>query len=155
MMGTVNRSENTALLASLAQLLEANRANLDDRYQHILRETLFLNRTALRPNMVKNIASEELEAISDFLGPAKHPALEHGSHLYEIGLSEQVLLSLGQILRLFFLPHLAPEQVAPMLEVIDSYQTDVILGFIRSLEKGIFSEQELTRKAFQRASHQD
>jgi hypothetical protein len=139
------------LQKQLAQLLETNRADLVGQYQQVLRETQFLNRAEVRPNMLKGIAADEAQAFLDFLGQPAYSSLEYGGHLYQIGLSEQVLLRLNQITRQYMLPHMLNGQTAQMLALVDRYQAGVIRGYIQTLEKHIFTEQELTRQAFLRA----
>jgi hypothetical protein len=149
----VNTDPVTAetLQKQLAQLLETNRADLVGQYQQILRETQFLNRAEVRPNMLKGIAADEAQAFLDFLGQPAYSSLDYGSHLYQIGLSDQVLLRLNQTTRQFMLPHMLNGQTAQMLALVDHYQSGVIRGYIQALEKHIFTEQELTRQAFLRA----
>jgi len=143
------------LQKQLAQLLETNRVDLVGQYQQVLRETQFLNRAEVRPNMLKGIAADEAQAFLDFLSQPAYSSQEYGSHLYQIGLSEQVLLRLGQIMRQFMLPHMVNGETAQMLGLIDRYQAGVIRGYIQALEKHIFTEQELTRQAFLRAIGQN
>jgi hypothetical protein len=85
-----------------------------------------------------------------FLTQPAFPLIEHGSKLHRTGLSERVVLRLGHITRLFFLPHLKSDQVLPMLETVHAYQEGVIQGFIQGLEKYHLSEMERTRNALQR-----
>jgi hypothetical protein len=136
----------------LAQLVEANRADLTDHFQKFLRETLFINRAEVRPSQVKGIAGEEVEALLDFLQQPAFSGIKRGAQLYQTGLSQPVIMRLSQVMRQFFLPHLESSQIAPMLELVDTYQVEVMQGFIKSLETGIFHEQELTYQALQRAN---
>jgi len=138
----------------LAQLLETNREDLVGRYQRVLRETLFLNRADVRPNIVKGIASDEVVAFLGFLQQPAFSGAERGAQLYQTGLGEQVLLRLGQVMRQFFLPYLENGQIAPMLELVDTYQEAVVQGFMQALEKNVFTEQERTYQALQRANNQ-
>jgi signal transduction histidine kinase len=133
------------------QLIESNRADLANRYHQVLRETLFSNRTTMRPSMIKSIASDEIDALNRFLCQSLSSITEHGVQLYETGLGEQAVLRLGQATRQFFLTHLDDGQVAPTLEAIDAYQESVIQGYIQTQEKTILKEQELIRSAFQTA----
>jgi hypothetical protein len=138
----------------LAQLVENNRADLAGRCQRLLRDTLFINRAEMRPNMVKGIALEEVDALLGFLRQPAFSGIEHGAKLYRTGLGEQVIMRMGQVMRQFFLQHLENGQVSLMLELVDSYQVAVIQGFIKDLEKGIFVEQERTYQALQRVNSQ-
>jgi len=143
--------ETNALQKQLAQLLGTNREELSNQYQRVLRESLFLNRGEVRPNMIKGIASDEVETFLDFLQQPGFSGAERGAQLYKTGLGEQVVLRLGWVMRQFFLSYLENGQVAPMLELVDAYQEAVIQGYIKCLEKDIFTEQERTFKALQRA----
>lgn len=145
----------TDTLQQLAQLIEINRDDLETRIELVLRQTLFANRAEIRPNMLKSIASENVSAFLDFLSKPTYSSLEHGRHLYQIGLSEQVTLRLSQIIHLFCLQHLTNNQMVPMLEIINIYQIEVMKGFIQALQNDVFKQQELTRQAFQRAIKQD
>jgi hypothetical protein len=138
------------LMDLLAQRVQANCSDLGGGYQRVLRESLFLNRAEVRPNMIKGIASDEVEALLGFLQQPAFSGAERGAQLYQTGLGEQVVLRLIQVTRQFFLPYLENGQIAPMLELVDAYQETVIQGYIKALEKDIFAEQERTFKALQR-----
>jgi len=154
-MGSKNPAITDSLRALLAQLIEANRADLVGRYQRILRETLFSSRAAVRPSLLKGIAADEADALGRFLRQPQLPATERGAQLYQTGLSEQPVLRMGQATRQFFLTHIDDGQIAPALAAVDIYQEAVIRGFIQSLEKAIFSEQERSRHAFERVVNRE
>ena len=139
----------------LVQLLEANRPELVGSYQQVLRDAMFNGRSTMRPNMLKKIASDEVDVIRDFLHQPQQQAAERGVQLHQSGLSEQPLLRLGQVTRQFFVKRLDNDQIAPTLELIDAYQEQVVQGFIQSLEKSVFSVQERTRHAFERVVNRD
>ncbi len=143
------------LRAQLAQLLEVNRLELVDGYQRVLREFLFNGRSTMRPNMLRQIATDEVEAIHNFLRQPQPQVVERGIQLHQSGLSEQPLLRLGQVTRQFFVKHLENGQIAPALAVIDSYQEQVVQGFIHSLETAVFNVQEQTRHAFERVVNRE
>jgi hypothetical protein len=152
-MEKISLTITDSLRTNLTQLIEANRPDLISRYQQILRETLFSSRSALRPSMLKTIASDEVDTFGNFLHQPQ--ALERGIQLYQIGLSEQPILRMSQATRQFFVAHLENGQIASTLEVIDAYQEQIIRGFIQSLEKAVFNEQERTRQAFERVMNRD
>lgn len=154
-MGKRSLTVTDSLRILLVQLLETNRPDLANRYQQVLREALFSSRSAMRPSMVKNIASDEVESLNNFLRHPQLPATERGVKLYQTGLGEQPILRLGQVTRQFFLTHLEDGQIAPTLEAIDAYQEGVVQGYIQSLEKAVFNEQERTRHAFERVANRD
>lgn len=139
----------------LAQLLEANRSELMSHYQSVLREAMFDGRSKMRPNMLKKIASEEVDAFGDFLHQPEQHVLARGAQLHQFGLSEQPLLRMGQVTRQFFVKRLESDQIAPTLELIDTYQEQVVRGFIHGLETAVFNVQERTRRAFERVVNRD
>jgi len=143
------------LCVQLAQLLAANRATLVNLYQQVLRDAMFNGRSTMRPNMLQKIASDEVEALGNFLHQPQRQVFERGAQLHHSGLSEQPLLRMGQVTRQFFVKHLENGQIAPALELIDAYQEQVIQGFIQSLEKAVFNVQERTRHAFERVVNRD
>lgn len=136
---------------TLTQLIESSRANLAASFSQVLRETLFSRRTTVRPNMLKGIASNEVDALNYFFSQSAFSAVEHGEQLYHTGLSEQAVLRLGQVTRQFLLSHLENSQIPPALAAIDAYQESVIQGYSQTREKTILREQELIRSALQAA----
>lgn len=148
-MENVNFVKTETLREQLAQMVEANRIDLASRYNQILRETLFTGRSELRPNQLKNIAADEVDAFLKFLRVVEFPGLEHGFQLCRIGLGEQTILSLGQVSRQFVLTFQESGLTASVLELVDSYQNAVIRGFIQAREKIILREQEQIRSAFE------
>lgn len=146
----MNSAVSDDLYIHLAQLIEAERSELIGSYQRILREALFNGRSKMRPNMLKKIALDEVDAFSDFLHQLQPNVIERGVKLHESGLNEQPLLRMGQVTRQFFLTRLMDGQAAPAMELIDAYQEQVIQGYIQALENSVFNVQEKTRHAFER-----
>jgi hypothetical protein len=140
--------EQLAIL--LAQRVENNRADLMDRHLIVLRESLFSNRAELRPNMLKQIAADETEAVLHFLRRSKFSGVERGEQLHLAGFNAGAILKLSQVTRQFLLNHLENHQIALMLDIVHDYQEAVILGFVKSLEKDLRMEVERTRRAVQR-----
>jgi hypothetical protein len=140
--------EQLAIL--LAQRVENNRADLMDRHLIVLRESLFSNRAELRPNMLKQIAADETEAVLHFLRRSKFSGVERGEQLHLAGFNAGAILKLSQVTRQFLLNHLENHQIALMLDIVHDYQEAVILGFVKSLEKDLRMEVERTRMAVQR-----
>ena len=60
-------TQNEQLVALLMQRLEIDRAELVDLYRRVLRDGLFSNRAEVRPNMLMQIAADEVEAFLNFL----------------------------------------------------------------------------------------
>lgn len=150
-MGNTMLVKTDAWQRVLIQLVETNRADLVSSYHQVLQETLFGSRSTMRPNMLKGIAADEIDALNNFLRQPLSSVMEHGAQLYETGLSEQAVLRLGQVTRQFFLTHLESGQIAPALEAIDTYQETMIRGYIQTQAKIILKEQELIRSAFEMA----
>ena len=143
-------TQNEQLVALLMQRLEIDRAELVDLYRRVLRDGLFSNRAEVRPNMLMQIAADEVEAFLNFLNQPAFSGAERGLQLHQTGLSEGVVLRLGQVTRQFFLDRLEQNQIASMLEIVHAYQEGVMLGFIKNLEKYHLDELERTRNALQR-----
>ncbi|MBI5838750.1 MAG: hypothetical protein HZB19_01485 [Chloroflexi bacterium] len=148
-MENIAPNQSGALLASLALRVEAHRADLMDRYRRSLQETLFTNRTEVRPRELGRIAAEEAEALIRAFHPHRPSGVEQGAKLCQMGLSEQAILGLGKAARQFILAIFEPDLISPALDVADSYQDEVIRGFIQSREKLILAEQERIRGALQ------
>src|SRR5512133_2671934 len=94
-METETPTQANQLTNSLAQCVEANRADLISRYHRSLQENLFSNRSEVRPRDLASIATKEVETFVSFLRDPSFPTLEHGSKFCERGLSEQTLLGLA------------------------------------------------------------
>ncbi len=133
------------------QVIESKRAELQDSYLQVLRNTLFSRRTNLRPNMLKRVAEDEISWLVNFFGQPDQLALEYGVRLYETGVSAQAVLRIGQVTRQFFLGQLPEASLAPALLAYDTFRESIISGFIQTQEKSILREQELIRSALQTA----
>ncbi|MCB0196814.1 MAG: hypothetical protein KDJ65_32985 [Anaerolineae bacterium] len=140
---------NTELLPELlARKIESYRADLMRRYQQALRQTLFTNRTQIRPTMLGKLAEAEVEALFNFFNQTLS-GKAHGNHLGHIGLSDQTVLRLNQATRRFFITHLDGDMLIPALDLIDAHQNEVVHGFIEGQAKLIYDEQERMRSALQ------
>jgi hypothetical protein len=140
------------LVNLLALRVENNRADLVDRYLIVLRESLFSNRAELRPNMLKQIAVDEAEALLHFLRQSGFSGAERGEQLHRTGFNAGAILKLSQVTRQFLLNHLENHQIAPMLDIVDTYQVAIIEGFVQSIDKTNLIELERTRNALQRGN---
>jgi hypothetical protein len=134
----------------LAQRVEAQRANLAARYLDVLRESLFSNRAEVRPSILKSMASDEAEALLNFLRQSGFSGAERGELLHQAGFNAGAILKLGQVTRQFLLNHLENRQIAPMLVLVDIYQEAIIEGFVQSIDKEKLIELERVRNALQR-----
>ena len=134
----------------LAQRVEAQRANLAARYLDVLRESLFSNRAEVRPSILKSMASDEAEALLNFLRQSGFSGAERGELLHQAGFNAGAILKLGQVTRQFLLNHLENRQIAPMLVLVEIYQEAIIEGFVQSIDKEKLIELERVRNALQR-----
>jgi signal transduction histidine kinase len=136
------------LAVSLAERVQANRADLIARYRRSLQETLFTNRTEVRPRELGAIAEGEADALISAL-PHPHLGVEHGTKLCQMGFSEQTFLGLSQATRRFILAIFEKDLIPLALDAGDAYQNAVVRGFIQGREKLILAEQERIRGALQ------
>jgi hypothetical protein len=151
-MGNTTSDQNEQLVNLLAQRVEVNRAELIGRYQQVLQESLYTNRASVRPSMLKQIATDEAEALLNFLRQSEFSGAERGEKLHQAGFNAGSILKLSQVTRQFLLNHLENHQIAPMLEIVDMYQQAVIEGFIQSIEKVNLSDLDQARTIFQRGN---
>ncbi len=128
----------------------ARRADLETAYHQVLRETLFTNRTQIRPAKLKQVATEEVAILLDFLQNAHYDTgFKRGESLYQLGLSYESMLRLGQATREFCLAEFPPEISKLALKATDNYYQAMVLGFSRTHEKVILEEQERIRAAME------
>ena len=135
----------------LAQQVETHRTDLANRYHQCLTETLFTNRSEVRPTLLRSIAKDEVETLLLFLRSFSFDGTKHGARLCQVGLSEKSVLQLGHASRQFFVNHLDHDKFAQALDIIGSYQDATIQGFIQKREEIVLSEQERIRRAFELA----
>jgi signal transduction histidine kinase len=148
-MENENIEKIDTLREKLIQTVQANRIDLISRYGQSLRGTLFTNRFEMRPSLLKSVASDEADALLNFLCTPEFSGEDHGARSCQTGLSEQTLLGLRQVTRQFFMASLEFDILSPALDILDTYQNAVVEGFIKSREKIILAEQEQIRSAFQ------
>ncbi len=149
-MENTNSVQPEHLMDLLAQRVETHRADLVGRYLGVLRESLFSNRAEVRPNILKSIASDEADALLNFLRQTEFSGAERGEQLHQAGFNAGAILKLSQVTRQFLLNHLENHQIAPMLEIVDAYQVAIVEGLIQSIDKINLKELERTRNALQR-----
>ncbi len=154
-MENLNSAQPEQLRKLLAQRVEVDRDDLAVRYFGVLRESLFTNRASVRPSMIKQIAADEADALLNFLRQSGFSGAERGEKLHQAGFNAGAILKLGQVTRQLLLNHLENHQIAPMLEIVDSYQQAVIEGFVQSIDKENLIELERTRNALQGGSTQN
>lgn len=134
----------------LVQQIEQNRAELTRLYSGALRETLFTNRSKIRPAALGQIAADEIEYLLQHLQQSERSGSEHGVMLCQLGLSDQSLLRLGMATRQFLVTYLDKEWLVPACEVIDTYLSAIIRGFVQNREEVILLEQERIRSALEK-----
>jgi signal transduction histidine kinase len=140
--------QSDELAVSFARRVQENRADLIARYRHSLQETLFTNRTQVRPRELGVIAEGEADALISSLSQP-HLGVDHGRKLCQMGLSEQTVLSLNHSTRQFILATFERDLIPLVLDATDAYQNAVVRGFIEGREKLILAEQERIRGALQ------
>jgi hypothetical protein len=149
-MENKNSAQPEELRELLAQRVEAQRADLAARYLAVLRESLLSNRSEVRPRILKSIASDEADALLNFLRQSGFSGTERGEVLHQAGFNAGAILKLGQVTRQFLLNHLENRQIAPMLVLVDVYQEAIIEGFVQSINKEKLIELERGQNALQR-----
>ncbi len=147
-MKNVSAVHTGELAESFARRAREHRADLIARYHHSLQETLFTNRTEVRPRELGAIAEAEADALISALSHP-HLGVEHGTKLCQMGFSEQTILGLSHATRRFILAIFENNLIPLALDAGDAYQNAVVRGFIQSREKLILSEQERIRGALQ------
>lgn len=152
-MENVYSTQPDKLMALLTQRVEDNLAELAERHLTVLRESIFSNRAELRPSTLKSIAMEEAEALLHFLKQTKFSPSERGEQLHVAGFNAGAILRLNQVTRQFLLQQLENHQIAPMLEIVDTYQRMIIEGFVQSIDKANLVELERVRNALQRSDN--
>ena len=140
--------EEVSQLERVSAQLDTNRDELLEQYRQTFKETLFENRSQIRPAILPSTAAREVETLIDyFRRPSPEIARERGVQLCQIGFSEKTLLRLGSTSRQFFLMHLANELFPVALITMDDYQAALLHGFIQTRENAILNEQEKIRHA--------
>jgi len=135
---------------TLAERVEAERADLVGHYQRALQESLFANRAFVRPGIIKQVAADEAEALLNFLRQSGISVAERGGKLHQAGFNVGAVLKLNQVTRRFLMESLEDHQINHLLDVMDEYQRAVMEGFIESIEQEHRIELEQTRNALQR-----
>ena len=151
-MDNGNSDRNDELENLLAKQVDAHRANLVGWYQRVLQESLFTNRALVRPNVIKQVAADEAEALLNFLKKSGFSGAERGEKLHQAGFNVGAVLKLSQTTRQFLLDHLEDHQAVHVLAAVDAYQQAVMEGFIQSIEEEHRIELEQTRNALQRGA---
>jgi hypothetical protein len=133
-MKDISSAQPEQLLAFLAQRVENHRADLVDRYFGVLRESLFSSSLGIRPNALKQIATDEVDALLLFLRQSGNSSAKRGEQLHQSGFKVGAVLRLSQVTRQFLLNHSENGQIAPMLEIVDAYAMTIVEGFVQSID---------------------
>ncbi len=124
-------------------------------FQHGLQETMFTNRSELRPASLKAIARTEAEAVLAFCkNPDPKLAQKHGSQLCKDGLGSESVLGLAQITRQFAQEQFSGSQRASAVRLLEPYLEAVLQGYQQTREIEVLKEQEHLQSAFQRTISQ-
>jgi hypothetical protein len=140
-MENMSSAGSEQLLALLMQRIEDQRIDLAGRYFDVLRESLFSNRAEVRPSTLKSIAAGEVESLLHFLRQSGFSAIERGELLHQAGFNAGAILRLSQVTRQFLLTGLENHQIAPMLKIVDAYETVIVEGFVQNIDKANKAER--------------
>ena len=88
----------------------------------------------MRPSALKSIAVDEVESLLHFLRQSGFSAAERGEKLHQAGFNAGAILRLSQVTRQFLLHGLENHQIAPMLKIVDAYETAIVEGFVQSID---------------------
>ena len=139
-------------LATVAQRLVAHREELVGWLQTALQDTLFSNRSFIRPSHLKQIPAAEADTFLAFLKNGDiNAARAHGMKRAAEGLGDEALLRVGATLRRFCLAHLQGELLETSLAAADLYIEPFLQAFYKTREAIVLAEQERIRAALQRA----
>lgn len=131
--------------------LEARAAELQNRFLQVLQQTLFTNRSEVRPSMLRNIAAHETQALLEFFfQPIPQKVTARGIQHAQTGLSEEAILGLAQTSRQFILENLKETAIVAALETADTYYYALLRGFLQGRERIILDEQERIRSSLQK-----
>ena len=145
-------NDEALAIEKAAQRLVTYREELVDWLQEALEDTLFSNRTFIRPSHLKQIAVAEADAFLAFLKNEDTTTVRvQGAKRAKEGVGEQAVLRLGATLRRFCQTRLEGELLQAGLAATDVYTNTFLEGFIEARETIILAEQERIRAALERA----
>lgn len=147
MTDTIQRPTSTDVGPSLESLA----SQLQLRFLRVLRQTLFTNRSEVRPPMLRNIAAHETQALLEFFfQPSPQKVAARGIQHAQTGLSEETILALAQTSRKFIIENLGATATITAMNTADSYYHALLKGFLQGRERIILDEQERIRSALQK-----
>ena len=131
--------------------LESLATELQNRYLSVLKQTLFTNRTEVRPTMLRKIAAHETQALLEFFfQPVPQKVSARGIQHAQTGLSEETILGLAQTSRQFIVENLGDTAIVTAMNTADTYYHALLKGFLQGRERIILDEQERIRSAMQK-----
>lgn len=131
--------------------LESLATQLQTRYLRVLRQTLFTNRSEVRPSMLPNIAAHETQALLEFFfQPSPQKVAARGFQHAQTGLSKETILGLAQTSRQFIIENLKDTAIVTAMKTADTYYHALLKGFFQGHERIILDEQERIRSAMQK-----
>ncbi|HYW85205.1 MAG TPA: response regulator [Spirochaetia bacterium] len=136
-----------------ARSIETKRSDLAAALTSVLRGTAFENKYPLHPRRLEALGDDVVEDFLSFLSArdAQRPAAV-GRSLAQVGVGEKTLLEITSCLRRFSLAAVGDDPAArAALELVESFTTGVVEGFIRVREEQILSDQEQLRRALSHA----
>ena len=137
-----------------ADASEPKRTELITKLSSVLQNAAFDNRYSLHPRRLQQLGRKLAEDFFDFLSsPDVRSAFVDGQRLAQEGLGERTLLLLTGCMQRFTLPAIGADVIATAaaLDIVESYTSAVVEGFIRVREEQILKDQEQLRLALSNA----
>ncbi|MGD0727888.1 MAG: response regulator [Spirochaetia bacterium] len=136
-----------------AHVLEKKRNHLVTTLSSALCDAAFDNRYALHPRRLEQLGREMVDDFLGFLSSQDiRGAFAAGQRLAREGLGERPLLMLTSCIRSVSREAIGPDSAAPaFLDLVESFTSAVVEGFIRVREEQILSDQEQLRRALSNA----
>jgi signal transduction histidine kinase len=132
----------------LEKQLAVHRVTLRRNLQQALRDTLFDERSFVRPKQLDDLALAEADAFEGFLRePNLALASIRGAQLCEKGLAVSAVLLIGQTLWQFCETYLSGAVPLAEIEIVEVYRDALLKGFLRAWEERLLCEQERIRAA--------
>jgi two-component system cell cycle sensor histidine kinase/response regulator CckA len=145
-------------IKKIVACFDKNRSVLEERFNQTFLSLAYENRFTLHPRRLRELGSEEADNFIKFL---KRPDIsivtrKGGERAFE-GFGEKPFLSIGSILRRFFIDTIKPQDyeiITTGIKGIDTYISVYIFGYLTARENQTLKEQEQLRKALSTALDQ-
>jgi PAS domain S-box-containing protein len=133
--------------------IETKRNDLVKTLSSALRATALDNRYPLHPRRLEQLGGEIADDFLGFLSAQDgRSSSAAGRNLAQIGLGEKTLLALTSCLRRFSRAAMGTDpSAAAALDLVESFTSGLVEGFIRVREEQILSDQEQLRRALSHA----